>query len=282
MPAKPNPTARQVRLGAEMRKLREAGGVSNRQAAEFLNTSPTQISHIEAGRFGISEERLRSMAGFYACDDAKLVDALVEMAKWSPDKGWWEEYRGVIRPRALDLAELEHHASCIRTFQVVHIPGVLQAEEYVHAASMFVEPNRPESEHEARVSFRMRRQEVLESGMPYDAIIHEAALRMRVGGPKVARAQLEHLLRASERTNVTIRVIPFAADGFAGAGFAMQYLGGAVPQLDTVQIDTPHGAEFIDATAQLNRYRALLERVDSTALPQDASLDLIRRIAQEL
>ncbi|WP_371547139.1 helix-turn-helix domain-containing protein [Streptomyces sp. NBC_00554] len=281
MPPRPNPTARQVRLGAELRKLREAAGVSNRAAAEFLNSNPTQVSHVESGRFGISEERLRRLAGLYACDDTQLVDVLVEMVN-ERGKGWWEEYRGVLPPKGLDLAELEHHASYVRTFQVVHIPGIFQTEDYVRAASTFVEPERPEAEHEARVSFRMRRREVLESGMPYDAIIHEAALRMRVGGPKVARAQLEHLLQASERTNVTLRVIPFAADGFAGAGFPMQYVGGVVPQLDTVQIDTTHGAEFIDAKAQLNRYRALLERVDSTALPQDASLDLIRRIAQNL
>ncbi|MEU9184819.1 helix-turn-helix transcriptional regulator [Streptomyces sp. NPDC048484] len=281
MPPRPNPTIRQVRLGAELRKLREAAGVSNRDAAEFLNTSPTQVSHIEAGRFGISEDRLRALTGLYACCDAQLIDVLVEMAS-DRGKGWWEEYRGVIRPRALDLAELEQHALYIRTFQVVHVPGILQIEEYVRTASVFVEPDRPESEHEARVAFRMRRREVLESGMPYDAIIHEAALRMGVGGPKVARAQLEHLLKSAERPNITIRVVPFAADGFAGAGFPMQYLGGAIPQLDTVQTDTPHGAEFIDAAAQLNRYRALLERVDSTALAVDASLNLVRRIAQEL
>jgi transcriptional regulator with XRE-family HTH domain len=261
--------------------LREAAGVSNRGAAEFLNTSPTQVSHIEAGRFGISEDRLRRLAGLYACGDAQLVEVLAEMAI-DRGKGWWDDYRGVIRPRALDLAELEHHASYIRAFEVVHIPGVLQTEEHVRAASAFVGPDRPKSEHDARVSFRIQRREGMESGKPYDAIIHEAALRMRVGGPEVTRAQLEHLLQAAERLNVTIRVIPFAADGFAGSGFPMQYLGGAVPQLDTVQIDTQHGAEFIDATAQLNRYRALLERVDTAALPQDASLDLIRRIAQEL
>ncbi|MDH6625212.1 transcriptional regulator with XRE-family HTH domain [Streptomyces sp. LBL] len=281
MAAKPNPTARQARLGAELRKLREAADVSNREAAEFLNTSPTQISHIEAGRFGISEERLRRLAEFYAAPDRRLVDALVEMAN-DRSKGWWENYRGVVRLRALDLAELEHRASYVRTFQVVHIPGVLQTEEYVRAASLFVAPDRPESDREAHVAFRMHRQTIVESGMPYDAIIHEAALRMHVGGPQVARAQLEYLLRMSDRANITIRVIPFVADGFAGAGFPMQYVGGVVPQLDTVQIDTTHGAEFIDAPAQLIRYRDRLERVDSAALPQEASLDLVRRIAQGL
>ncbi|MDX3572190.1 helix-turn-helix transcriptional regulator [Streptomyces sp. ID05-47C] len=281
MSSRPTPTARQARLGAELRKLREAAGVPNRHAAAQLGVSPTQISHIESGRFGLSEERLRRMAEFYDCDDTALVDALVEMSL--PRFGnWWDEYRNVMPPQALDLAELEHDASYVRAFEVVHIPGVLQTEEHVRAASVFFEPSLSEEIREARVSFRMRRQQVTASGTPYDVIIHEAALRMRVGGSKVARAQLEHLLLASEREAVTLRVIPFTAEGFAGAGLPMQYVGGAVPQLDTVQFDTTHGAEFIDAPARLSRYRALFESIDSAALPQDASLDLIRRIAQEL
>ncbi|WP_019073492.1 helix-turn-helix domain-containing protein [Streptomyces hokutonensis] len=281
MPPRANPTARQGRLGAELRKLREATGIESRDAAAFLGVNQTQISHIESGRFGISEQRLRGLAGFYECDDSQLVDALVEMAV-SRFKGWWEEYRGMMPPTAFDLAELEHHATYARVFEMVHIPGVLQTEDHVRAASLFVEPNLPEEDREARVTFRMRRQEVITSGTPYDVIVHEAALRMRVGGSKIAQAQLEHLLQVSGRESVTLRVIPFAAEGFAGAGFPMQYVGGAVPQLDTVQIDTPHGAEFIDATARLNRYRTRSEIIDKAALPQEASLDLIRRIAQEL
>ncbi|MEV6588321.1 helix-turn-helix domain-containing protein [Streptomyces acidicola] len=280
MTSRPNPTARQARLGAELRKLRESAGVPNRQAAALLGVSPTQISHIESGRIGLSEERLRRMAEFYDCDNTALMDALVEMSL--PRFGnWWEDYRGVMPPQALDLAELEHDASYIRAFEVVHIPGVLQTEEHVRAASVFFEPNLSEEIREARVSFRMRRREALDSH-PYDVIIHEAALRMRVGGSEVARAQLEHLVQAPERTSLILRVIPFTAEGFAGAGYAMQYVGGVVPQLDTVQIDTTHGAEFIDAAARLNRYRTLFESIDKAALPQDASLDLIRRIVQEL
>ncbi|MEV2210761.1 DUF5753 domain-containing protein [Streptomyces sp. NPDC050997] len=241
----------------------------------------TQISHIESGRFGISEQRLRRLAGLFECDDSQLVDALVDMAA-PRSKDWWEEYRGVLPPQALDLAELEHHASYLRAFEVVHIPGVLQTEEHARAASLFVEPNLPAEDREAGISFRMRRRQVLDSGTPYDVIIHEAALRMRVGGSEVTRTQLEHLLQASGRKSLTLRVIPFTADGFAGAGFPMQYVGGVVPQLDTVQIDTTHGAEFIDAAARLNRYRTLFASIDKAALPQDASLDLIRRTAQEL
>ncbi|MFJ2263025.1 helix-turn-helix domain-containing protein [Streptomyces sp. NPDC087844] len=281
MPPRITPTARQLRIGAELRRLREAAGVVSRDAAGFLGTSQAQISNIEAGKNGISEARLRRLAHIYACDDAQLVDALAEMAN-TQGQGWWEEYRGVLPPAALDLAELEHHASYVRTFQVVHIPGVLQTEEHVRAASIFVEPDLPEVDREARVTFRMRRQQVLDTGTPYDVIIHEAALRMLVGGGNVARTQLEHILQVAEKGSLSVRVIPFTVDGFAGAGHAMQYIGGSVPQLDTVQLDSAHGAVFIDAPAQLHRYRARWERVDSAAAAQDASLDLIRRITQDL
>ncbi|MFJ4617713.1 helix-turn-helix transcriptional regulator [Streptomyces sp. NPDC088812] len=281
MTSRPNPTARQARLGTEMRKLREAAGVPNRKAAAQLGVSPTQISHIESGRIGISEERLRRMAEFYDCDDAALVDALVSMSL--PRFGnWWDEYRGVMPPQALDLAELEHDASYVRAFEVVHIPGILQTEEHVRAAAAFFEPNLALERREALVSFRMQRRRVLESGTPYDVIVHEAALRMRVGGSKLTRDQLRHLLDASGRESLTLRVVPFTAEGFAGGGYSMQYVGGAVHQLDTVQIDTTHGAEFIDAAARLNRYRNVLRSIDKAALPEDASLDLIHHIAQEL
>jgi len=281
MPPRVIPTARQVRLGAELRRLREAAGLVSRDVAAWLGTNQAQISNIESGKHGISEERLRRLAEHYACDDAQLIDALAEMAN-ERSKGWWEEYRNVLPAAALDLAELEHHALYVHAFHVVHIPGVLQTQDHVRAASLFVEPGLPEGDRETLVSFRIRRQQVIASGTPYDVIIHEAALRMRVGGSKITRAQLDHILETSSRESVTIRVIPFAAEGFAGAGFPMQYVGGVVPQLDTVQIDTPHGAEFIDATARLNRYRTRRETIDKAALPQEASLDLIRRITQEL
>ncbi|MDG4858328.1 helix-turn-helix transcriptional regulator [Streptomyces sp. T-3] len=283
MPPRTNPTARQGRLGAELRKLREAAGVPAREAADLLGASQTQVSHIEAGRFGISEERVRRLAGFYACDDNELIDALVDMAN-ERGKGWWEEYRGVLDPRALDLAELEHHSCYLRTFQAVHIPGLLQTPDHMRAASVFVAPELPERDREAHIAFRTRRRQLITGGpgRPYEAIIHEAALRIRVGGPKVARAQLTYILEASDLGSVTIRVIPFDTDDFAGAGHSLLYVGGPVPQLDTVQIDTAHGGTLVDATAQLNRYRTRIDRIDATALTPSASQDLISRIVHEL
>ncbi|MEE4595722.1 helix-turn-helix transcriptional regulator [Streptomyces sp. DSM 41524] len=71
------PTARQRRLGTELRKMRDAAGVTARRAAELIGTNPIQMSQVEAGKAGISEARLRYMASQYACFDTALIDALV-------------------------------------------------------------------------------------------------------------------------------------------------------------------------------------------------------------
>lgn len=80
MPPRSNPTARQQRLGVELRKLREAAGMSTEQAAAVLATNRTVITNTEAGRHGISPERVRRLACNYDCTDSALVEALVRMA----------------------------------------------------------------------------------------------------------------------------------------------------------------------------------------------------------
>lgn len=282
MPLRSNPTARQQRLGAEVRKMRERAGITARAAAAFLGSSPMYQSHVETGRSGISEERIRRLAAHCACDDPAYVDALVSMAN-ERGKGWWEEYRGTVAPQGLALAESEYHATRIRTFQVVHIPGLLQTEEHMRALFNYASRT-PPGDVETFVAYRSQRQHVLDepSGTPYEAIVHEAALRIRVGGRDTTRTQLKRLLERSDAANVTVRVLPFDTDDFAGTGYSMLYLHGPVPRLDTVQIDTGHDSEFFDAEARLLQYRRRYERVTAAALPVAESRDLIARIAHEL
>ena len=63
---------------------------------------------------------------------------------------------------------------------------------------------------------------------------------------------------------------------------SISYAFGPVPQLDTVELDTAHGCEFLDAEAQLEKYRSVLDRMEGSALKPDVSRDLIHRIAQEI
>lgn len=274
------PTARQKRLATELRRLRDAAGLKAGEAAELLGVSRVQISQIETALAGVSETRLRRLAAHYMCTDERLIDALVAMAT-DRTRGWWEEYRWLLPTPFLDLAELEHHATFLREVQFQFIPGPLQTEDYARAVFSYRVPALPRTEVELRVRHRMRRKTALE-GTPYEAIIHEAALRIMVGTRAASRAQLDHLLRLTEADHVTVRVIPFSLEGFAGAASAMVYAGGSVLQLDTVARDAPHGTTFIDSEAQLGAFRTLFHKVESASLDPARSRDFIHRLAKEL
>ncbi|MER6527695.1 helix-turn-helix transcriptional regulator [Streptomyces sp. NPDC001508] len=283
MAPRPTPTVRQRRFGAELRRLREAIGMSAPVAGERLGADRTMISNIEAGRFGISEERLRRLASIYECDDAELIDALATMTGGRP-KGWWDEYRGKIPPDFLDVAELEHHATALRTLQTIHIPGPFQTEEHARALFDLFVPALPRLEVELRIAQRMARHTVIgnEPTAPYVGLVHEAALRMQTGGRQVARAQLQRLLEESERPNVRLLVIPFTAGGFPMAGDTMMYVYAASPRLDTVEVDSRSGAVFFDSPTQLANFRRRLDLVEQLALNPTKSRDLIREVTHDL
>ncbi|MEU6506818.1 helix-turn-helix transcriptional regulator [Streptomyces sp. NPDC046942] len=283
MPPKRHLTARRVRLGTELRRLREATGMKAREAAELLGADSAQISQIESAVAGVSAERVRRMAAHYACTDEALVNALVTMAT-DRTRGWWEEYRGQLPTPFLDLPELEHHARFRWDVEFLHVPGLLQTADYARSLFSYVNPEFPQSDVEQWVDHRMKRRIIIErpDPVPYEAVIHEAALRIRVGDRSTARAQLARVLEISEADHVTVRVIPFDLDDFGGAGSAMVYAGGPVPKLDTVVRDGPGGPVFIDAEAQLNRYRTRFRRMEEVSLGPDRSRDFIHQLSKEL
>ena len=279
-----NPTGRQLRLGAELRKLRERAGLTATEAGQLLGSNQTLISNIEAGRSGVSAERVRTLACHYDCADKTLVEALSRMTG-DRKRGWWEEYREILPASLLDLAELEHHARSLRDATTARVPGLLQTREY--ALEIFrqavTELSPPDIEH--RISFRVKRQSILfrdGAPTPYEAIVHEAALRMKVGGSTVARQQLQHLLDMSERDQVTLRTITFDVGAYPGSGQSIYYACGPVPQLDTIQLDQSHGVAFLDAEAQLHKYRTLFERIEAVALNPEKTRDLIHHVMREM
>ncbi|WP_121709595.1 helix-turn-helix transcriptional regulator [Streptomyces sp. E5N91] len=282
MATRSTPTERQKRLGAEMRKMRLASAITTEYAAGLLGIDRTRLSNMESGIRPFSGDRIRTLASNYSCTDQDYVDALVAMAE-DKSRGWWERHRGTLPTGLLDIAELEWHARRVRTAQVMHVPGLLQTEEYARAVFTAVLPALSRLEVELRVAHRMERQQVFSRPcpLPYLAYVHETALRMPYGGTETAHRQLEALIEQSERENIEVRVIPTHVDGFPGAGHALLYAHGPVTHLDTVQLDSAHGPEFTGAEAQLTKYRAQLDWMENAALSEAASRDLVRHVIRE-
>ncbi|MGW6924051.1 helix-turn-helix domain-containing protein [Streptomyces sp. NPDC054950] len=283
MTTRREPTARQMRLAVELRRLREAAGLSARQAAALLGVSNVQISQIESGVTGVSEERLRRLASHYDCTDGEFIDALAVMAT-DRTRGWWEEYRGLLPASFLDLSELEHHARTQANVAVLFVPGLLQTEEYARAVFSNRIPELSSDELELRVQHRLARRVVIERAAPigFEAVIHEAALRIRVSDRGASLAQLTRILELSEEDHISVRVIPFDLDGFSRGGSSMSYLGGLVTRLDTVVRDAPHGAALVDSEAQLAEYRTRFRKVELASLEPNRSRDFIHTLVKEL
>ncbi|MEU9114881.1 Scr1 family TA system antitoxin-like transcriptional regulator [Streptomyces sp. NPDC048483] len=283
MPVRKPPTERRRRLGMELRRMREHVGLTINEAAVMHRTDRTTVSNTESARSGVSSDRVRVWAANYSCPDAAYIDALAEMAK---ERGahWWDEYRGVVVAGALDLAELEHYAHALRSVQITHMPGLLQHEDYARAVFGEAVPPLSRRDLETRIDYRVKRRAVLAREQPPTCtfIVHEAALRMQFGGRDVARTQLDHLLKESEREHITIRVVPFSVGGFPNAGSSTLYVSGPVPQLDTVQSDTAVGSAFLHSETHLANYRTVLDRTEERSLAPGASRDFVRNLAQHI
>ncbi|WP_406454219.1 DUF5753 domain-containing protein [Streptomyces sp. NBC_00876] len=283
MPSSSTPTERQKRLGSELRKMRVAAEATTTYAAGLLGVDRTKISNMEVGVRPIAPARVRTLACNYACGDERYVDALAAMAE-PHERGWWHQYRGSLPSGLLDIAELEWHATRLRTAQTVHLPGLLHTDGYARAVFGAVLPELSRLEVELRVAHRMERQQVLdrETPIPYLGYVHEAALRMQFGGRQVTQAQLRHLCHMSEREHIEIRVIPVSRGAFPGAGHALLYAHGVVPQLDTAQLDSAHGPEFMHAEGQLAKYRAQLDWLEGASLDPAESRDFVHAISGQM
>ncbi|MFJ2575438.1 helix-turn-helix domain-containing protein [Kitasatospora aureofaciens] len=281
--ARTNPTLRQRRLGAELRRMREQAGFGGSELGRAVGMNPAQVTQMESGKIGISVERLRTIAATCMCVNQPLIDALADIITERVKPGWWEEYRGTLATDFLENAELEGHARRLATYTVTFIPGLLQTGAYATAVFSNSFPPLPRHEVDLRTAFRMQRQRIVRSGTtPYTAFIQEAALRMQFSGAKVLAEQLEALIEDSEGPTISVRVVPFAVGVMPSPSENFTYAEGSVRELDTVQMDTGPGCQLFDAPAHVAGFRAILDRLESNALSEGESRDFIRSIKKEV
>src|SRR5215469_1247580 len=219
MRSEPSPAVRRRRLALELRRLREAARLTCEEVADHLECSASKISRMETGRVSVSPRDVRDMLDLYRVPQEQR-EGLVQLARDSRQKGWWHAYSDAMQPHFATYVGLESAASEIRIYEVSVIPGLLQTEEYARAVVRAAMMNSPHEDIERRVALAMARQPALTRADPLKiwTVLDEAALRRCVGGPRVMRPQLEHLLVQAAMPNVQLQVIPFAAGAHPGMG----------------------------------------------------------------
>ncbi len=279
-----SPTVRRRRLALELRRLREAARLTCEEVAEHLECSASKISRVETGRVSVSPRDVRDMLELYGVP-AQQRDSLVQLARDSRQKGWWHAFSDTIQPQFATYVGLESAASEIRVYEVNIIPGLLQTEDYARTIIKAGAMNGNHEEVERKVALRMARQPALTRPEPpmLWTVVDEAALRRRVGGTELMRAQLEHVLELSSLKNVAMQVIPFGAGAHPAMGRPFVIL--VFPEridTDVVYLEDLTSAFYLEDIAEVDRYNVFFNHLRATALSFDNSAALVTSVLKEL
>jgi len=278
------PTALRIALGAQLRRLRESSQLTTQEAAEAIRATHSKISRLERGRSAARQRDVADLLSLYGVSDEAEREQLLALARPANAPGWWQQYNDIL-PRWLELyIGLERAASIIRSYEVQFVHGLMQIEPYARAVILIANAHAPAEEIDRRVSMRMTRQRLLtQPGAPEIwAVLDEAALRRSPDGPKVMRAQLEHLLQITDLPNVTLQIVPFDAGPHAAAGGPFTILRFPEPDLpDVVYLEQLNSALYLDQPDDVTGYVTIMDQLCVQAETGAASKDILRALLKQ-
>jgi transcriptional regulator with XRE-family HTH domain len=283
MPEKKAPTLRARWLGEELRRLREAKGLTAKQAGEYIQRHQGTVSRFESGEYPIRRGDLLAFLDLYGVTNKRQRESLLALREEVWRTGWWDGYAEDVDHGFIDYVWLENRASLIRTYDVELIPGLLQVERYAHAVIATAEPDSADDQVARWVELRMTRQRILESANPVaiHAILNEAVLVRQVAEPDIMREQLDHLIDCTSRTNVEIQVLPFSSGSPLGIIGAFKIFTLAEPfQDDVAYQETIAGCMYVESP-ESERFVHAYDRLRKVALGSEESRALISAVAKE-
>ncbi|MET7368004.1 helix-turn-helix transcriptional regulator [Streptomyces sp. NPDC005566] len=277
------PTTRRRQLGADLRRLREAKGLTLEDAGARVGVSKATLSRYETKEGTVKWPAVDALCREYDASDEERT-SLVELAKGARIQGWWRSLADPI-PESMNLMlTLEDEVVSEGHYACMYVPGLLQTRAYAEAVHRASELRCTDQEIDHMVDIRMKRQELLARDEPPHiwAVIDEAVIRRMVGGRTVMRQQLQHLADQSTKPHITIQILPFAAGAHAAAVGSFVILGGATPELDVIYVDIIGGGLFMEKPQELKRYKLAFEYLRAQALDLRSSAALLNRVCEEL
>jgi transcriptional regulator with XRE-family HTH domain len=260
-------------FGAEVRRWRTAAGLSQEQLGQKVGYSGAQVGKVETG------ERAPSQDFAEGCDRALpeacgLFLRLYQLARrWDGGyPSWFTQW-----------VEAERRASTLRTWQPLILPGLLQTPDYARALFLAWRGSDSDAELDQLVNARIERQAIFQPPNPPSlwAVIDEGVLRRRIGSAKVMREQLEHLMAVSDRSKITVQVVPADAGahvGLLGAFFIASFEN--APGI--VYLESPDEGQTTERPSAVAKITETFDMLRAEALPRAASQDMIRKVAEEL
>ncbi|GDY32915.1 helix-turn-helix domain-containing protein [Gandjariella thermophila] len=280
-------TMQQRQLGNELRKLRDAAGLTQEEAADHLGKAHNKISRVENGKVSISKAELEALLNLYKASEK--------------DKLWCRELaKGARRRRGRPndettlylgpkwfraFRDFEQSATEVMMVSSEVLPGILQTEDYIRGmfAGRGDDPNGKAVEDTVRV--RQARQSILtrENAPHFSFVLSESALRRQIGGHEVMAAQMQHLAELALLSNVTIQVIPFDTRSYVDTGYDFViFRFDQDTSTDIVYIEIYGDAVYLDKPPEaVRRYTDLLSRLYGIALGPVESRNFVLELASQ-
>lgn len=265
-------------LGARLRELRRARGLTVEDVAGRLLCSPSKVSRMETGQRGASQRDVRDLVEIYQVEDPDTREELMALAKGARQRRTVQLGEGADDPEYLDL---ESTATSITVGVSSILPALFQTRDYARAQWRGRAPDVDADWIEQRIRSYDLRQKILTRQDPPKvlAFVDEAALRRQVGGPETMRAQLDRLLRIVSLPNVQVRVLPFTAGAHVAAESSFAFLefeGSRVPAI--VYFEGLAGQRSLKRREDIERYRNAINHLKAAALGAADSAALLSRI----
>lgn len=288
MPTSGSPTVRRRLLAAELRRLRASSGKTAEDVARVLGWSKAKISRYELGQGGLKPEDVSSLLAVYGVPDIQHA-RLRGLAEDARHKGWWESYSDVLSEENMEFIGLEAEATSKLEWQINVVPGVLQTEAYaleILGGYQEVATITPRA-IQRRLETRVIRRQILSRDEPleYRAILDESVLRRQRGDRSVMQAQLRRLAEQSERSNVTIQVLPFGQNHrLAVDSFSILQFGKAHEAVlhDVVSIENLNTERYVEDDADTHTFRLAFDHLADEALNPEKSRTFILTVAGKL
>ncbi len=276
MTRSPSPTIPRRELAILLRRHREALEMTVDQAARAAEVDKAQVSRLETASRLPVVNTVKALCSAYSLDRLS-TDRLLHLAREGRRPGWWEDYK--IEPETATFVSFESASTSIDSFEISVMPGLFQTREYATETVKPVRTNFTELRLRQTVESRLARQQILTgaNAIQTRAVIDEAALRRRVGSSEVMRKQIIHLLKLSQESNVTIRVLPFrlganpGQDGpFMILDFAEEWMG------SLVYVESQLGQVLQDKETVVNRCRGIFDVLLRQAASDQESREFMR------
>jgi transcriptional regulator with XRE-family HTH domain len=255
--------------GDELRRRREAAGLTQNELGEQVICSGSLIAHFEAGR---RKPQL---------DVARRLDAVLVT-----DGFFVRGRRTLVGSRFADhfaqAAELETQATSISEYAALLVPGLLQTEAYARAVFWAYQTNPVMEEIDKRVVNRLQRARILKDpdGPTFWAILSEAAIRTVVGGPAVMAEELRHIEALGRSGRIRVQVLPFAVGAHATMNSMLSLMRFAdAPNM--AYVEGLYSGSLLDDPLAVQRCLDAYDLARAAALPPEASLDLLHSVAEE-